>query len=383
MKYHLQCLVKANRDTKKIQQPEEKNFSFSHILSDLEITDILETELHKDTRDVVLNMNEIHEMYVNLLKANKFPVPDNPRYKVYLKQLMLDNIPNIHFSRPPDKTKPEQVLPTKLKDHMISSAITGEDLKEDLKVLLRAAKILRKDIATSSTWKFKGSFTDYKTPPLLKTFCKHAFQGTKSMKSACREDCINRSASVLAQHFVASYKTERQVSYETKNKDVSFWQHTEAPLTVGLALDIHTRSKCLVEKFVQLHLTISYRKVMEIESSMANAVLQQMHSNGEVSLPSWMIKDTFVWLALHNIDFLEATLSGMNTLHGTAVAMYRSATPDKSPMLPPVELDWVSKAQSLQDPVGCQILTCKKPEPTKRKTDCKISTTHPVINLKK
>ena len=50
-------------------------------------------------------------------------------------------------------------------------------------------------------------------------------------------------------------------------------------------------------------------------------------------------------------------------------------------MLPPVELDRLSKAQSLQDPVGCQILTCKKPGPTKRKTDCKISTKHHVIYL--
>ena len=111
MKYHLQCLVKANRDTKKIQQPEEKNVSFSHILSDLEITDILETELHKDTRDVVLNMNEIHEMYVNLLKANKFPVPDNPRYKVYLKQLMLDNIPIFILADPQTRQSQNRFSP--------------------------------------------------------------------------------------------------------------------------------------------------------------------------------------------------------------------------------------------------------------------------------
>jgi len=43
---------------------------------------------------------------------------------------------------------------------MISSARTADELKEDLKVLTRAAKIFCKDIATFLTWKVEGSFTD-------------------------------------------------------------------------------------------------------------------------------------------------------------------------------------------------------------------------------
>ena len=56
-------------------------------------------------------------------------------------------------------------------------------------------------------------------------------------------------------------------------------------------------------------------------------------------LPPWLVKDTFVWFALDNIDFLESTPSGMNTHHGTAIAVYQSAAPDKLPMISPIYID--------------------------------------------
>ena len=72
---------------------------------------------------------------------------------------------------------------------------------------------------------------------ILKTYCKHAMQGTKLVKSANKVDyqpqCIcayTTPCSIL--------KTDRQVTYETKDKDGPFRQHT-VPLTIGLDFDIH------------------------------------------------------------------------------------------------------------------------------------------------
>ena len=78
---------------------------------------------------------------------------------------------------------------------------------------------------------------------------------------------------------------------------------------------------------------------MEIETGIANAVLEKMDSLGAVFLPPWLVKDTFVWFALDNIKFLESTPFGMNTLHGTALAVYQSAAPDKLPMISPIYID--------------------------------------------
>ena len=104
---------------------------------------------------------------------------------------------------------------------------------------------------------------------------------------------MDQSASVLAQHFVGAYRSHRQVSYNTINVNEAFRQHCETPLSVGLALDVHknTRSKPLVEKLAGLELAVSYEKVMEIETGIANSVLEKMDSLGRLFLPPWLVKD--------------------------------------------------------------------------------------------
>ncbi|KAK6182330.1 hypothetical protein SNE40_010041 [Patella caerulea] len=277
-KYHLPCLSHAKREIERAKRQHPKDdIKFAQLVSDVEILDMVETEINKSTHESVLYMNDIEKCYVCLLEANGFTLPDYPRYKAYLKQLMLDNIPDVHFTRPLDKTKPEQVLSTKAKESLLAPGLVNDPskLREDVKVLLKAAKILRKDIANAPLWKFQGTFDNYEPPALLQLFCNHAIQGLHDVKTTSRAESMNQSASVLAQHFVCAYKTDRQVTYGTKHGNVAFKHRTETPLNVGLALDVHknTRSKCLVEKLGQLDLSVPYKKVMEIETDIANSVL--------------------------------------------------------------------------------------------------------------
>jgi len=72
---------------------------------------------------------------------------------MYIKDLVLANIPDVYFCRPPDQKKLEQVVSTNLKQHIILSAYTANELKEDgskSRLLRKAGIILCKDIATSS-----------------------------------------------------------------------------------------------------------------------------------------------------------------------------------------------------------------------------------------
>ena len=77
---------------------------------------------------------------------------------------------------------------------------------------------------------------------------------------------MNKSASVLAQHFECAYKSDQRITYEIKSVDVSFKNRTKTPLNVGLGLHVHknTRSKSLVPMLGQLDLAVPYKKVMEI-----------------------------------------------------------------------------------------------------------------------
>ena len=383
MKYHLACFVRIKRETESAEKSQlEPVDTINQLLSDLDIIDMVLNDLNNpEETPSVLNMNDIQDAYVQLLNKNEIPVPDNPRYKPYLKQLILDNIPDVHFSRSPDRTKPEQVMLTRQADMLIASALSVDDVRGDLQILLKAAKILRKDITESEPWKFQGSFKDFKPPVMLDAFCKHVVQGTHRVKTIIREESANQSASILAQHFIQAFKSDRQISYKPTNANSTFRHNFETPISVGLALDVHksTRSSILVDKLEKLDLAITYDKVMEIETGIANRVLMQMESMGGIYLPHWVEKNEFVWFAMDNIDFLEATPSGMNTLHGTAIAMYQTDAPGKSLFNSPVEINRSPGTTSLDHVIESKILSCPKPNPKKLKHECYLATLKPNI----
>ena len=55
---------------------------------------------------------------------------------------------------------------------------------KDLKTLINAASILRKDIERSPKWKFDGSFDEYCEPPLLLWFCKYMIKAAGKVNAA-------------------------------------------------------------------------------------------------------------------------------------------------------------------------------------------------------
>ena len=96
--------------------------------------------------------------------------------------------------------------------HILADALAKdtENVRKDVKMFLKTAKVLRKDIANATPWKFEGTFANYVPPTLLHLFCKHAIQGSHQVKSPSRIESINQSVSVLVQHFVCAYKSDRQ-----------------------------------------------------------------------------------------------------------------------------------------------------------------------------
>ena len=76
---HLQ--IQAKRDisiSNRAKMFETSNVHFGRVLSDLEIIEIVESELSNTTYtdNVFLDMNQIHVTYIDLLKANQSPVAE-------------------------------------------------------------------------------------------------------------------------------------------------------------------------------------------------------------------------------------------------------------------------------------------------------------------
>ena len=75
MKYHLACLVKANRKVNKKNKPASSNSSYCQVILDLEILEVIELQLNSNN-SIILNMNDIHTIYVNSLQENGFRVSE-------------------------------------------------------------------------------------------------------------------------------------------------------------------------------------------------------------------------------------------------------------------------------------------------------------------
>ena len=134
-------------------------------------------------------------------------------------------------------------------------------------------------------------------------------QGTEKIHTERRETSLSQSASIIAQHFVQVCKSDRQISHKPKNDECDFRYQSETPFSAGLALSIHkaTRSKSLITKLEEIDLSVSYLKVTEIETAIANAVKKQMDAMNRLCLPSWLVENKSTWFALDNTCFESDT----------------------------------------------------------------------------
>ena len=275
-----------------------------------------------------MDMNTVNAAYINIIKENKVEGVQND-YKKNLKSLISENIKDIHFNRPSDRTKPMQIFSTKTKVQILSEVakLNSHDQSSDIKIFLQEAKIIRNDISKNPNWKFTGSFDDYEPPPLTYFLCKHIIQGTRMIGTEQRGKDLERSASLLTQTVIQSFKSDRQVSYISSKDYGGFKSTRETPLPVALPLTIHrkTRSKRLVEDISACLEFDKYPRIMALETRIAAAVCKRISEKDGVYLLPFVVKSKPIYFATDNIDFCESTPDGTNTLHGTIITLYRES----------------------------------------------------------
>ena len=193
MKYHLSCFIKNQRIAQRPSNEYAEELNIINVMCDLEIIDVVKWSL-TDNEDTVLTMNDIQTAYLDILRENSIKIVEGKRYKPYLQQLIIDNIENVHFNKPNDITKSEQIFSKAAMKHSLSGSAKNKD---NLQVILDASKILRNEINTTHFWSFKGTFDDYEDPPLLLWFCRYLIQGHINVKNERKCEQVERSASII------------------------------------------------------------------------------------------------------------------------------------------------------------------------------------------
>ena len=83
----------------------------------------------------------------------------------------------------------------------IDIAERAKDDNSDLKMLMKSASIIRKEISAGTSWPFQGSFADYVVTQRLYTLIKWIIEGPQTDK---KQAVLQKSASNIAQHIVSA-----------------------------------------------------------------------------------------------------------------------------------------------------------------------------------
>ena len=124
--------------------------------------------------------------------------------------------------------------------------------------------------------------------------------------SGMRNEELVKTVDVACQFLVQNTRSDRQVNHQPKKNDL--FQHTfQTPLSIGLPLAIHSkvRDKNLVNNLSEVYIGSDYRRIIDLEKRVEQAVLQRMKETGGFCLPGFVKKGKNILFAINNIDLLE------------------------------------------------------------------------------
>ena len=314
--YHGKCFIIAERSC---QINESNSFAklYRH-LCDIEVVVYVKESLI--TSDTCLSMNEINDLYIESLQEKGIETIDGANHKKRLKNLILQNIPNVQFIEP---TKPRECQKVALKK-VVSKIVEQSNVSGfDIESVSGLSRVLRYEALDYRHWKFTGDFSTWKNPPVLEFFLKQIMIGPKhrQLKGVRKEDA-DKCVDVVCQMIVQNTKSDRQVNLKSERV---FKQPVETPLSVGVPLALHARFRDfhLVSNLSDVFIGNEYRHLIDFEKRVEFAVLERVASTGCYCIPDFVRRGVHLWFAIDNIDFLENTAYGQNTLHGTLLVLFQ------------------------------------------------------------
>ena len=367
MKYHLACLRRVERlndQLKKKNMASEGSGYLGHAIADIEIINVVQNAL-SDPSSIVLDMNIINTTYLNILEENLIETKTADNYKRHLKSLLKEHISDIEFVKAKRPNEPEKICSKSTLGVCIDIAEKAKDDTSDLTILMKGASIIRKEIAENASWTFKGSFADYTVPQRLYTFIKWIIEGFHSTVQTDRKQAVlHKSASNISQHIVSAFKSNRQVNYVSPKVEDTFKPTSETAFSLGVSLVMHqqTRKKSLVDIASRLGIGERYSRVLRLEAQLAHAVVKRLNECNRLYIPPFVVENKSVFFAIDNVDFLEDTPTGKDTLHGTAIVMYQKEVETDNRMVSPLEVEDIGTKQSLTDPIPFTLLPCQTPK---------------------
>lgn len=206
---------------------------------------------------------------------------------------------------------------------MLKNTLT--DYEADAVILAKAANIIRPDIFRSNEFHFNATFPpncqENSVPTTLKMLVSMLLYGPG----------VNSQNSLETQETLTISQTIIFNCKKTPTKCVVQRRHSmslESPLPLYIGLNVHTltRSKKLITQLHQKGLSVSYDRILQLESQLENAVCERAHKEGVVC-PSQLRHGLFTFGAIDNIDHNPSSATAKGSFHGTGISIFQQPLP--------------------------------------------------------
>ena len=327
--YHLNCFTNLKNKYRSHERKKEKCDKQNLTLSNVSIAFAELVAYIDDTRQnrvviPIFYLNYLSAMYKKrLAELNNIDIHQSNMHSGRLKTKLLKHFPDLKSEK-----KGKQCILIFSKDigPTIQHAINND---EDAVTLMKAAQIIRKDIF-SKAYEFSGSFEENcernAVPKSLNTLVRMILEGPNIENENhfnTKRDHISVTMSELLQfNTVKRSRAKDGIRHSTVR---------ESPLPIYLSMLIHakTRSRDLIDTMFNLGLCVSYDRLMNISTNLANSVCAQYHID-QVVCPPQLSKGVFTCGAVDNIDHNPSARTAFDSFHGTAITITQFPTSELS-----------------------------------------------------
>ena len=322
--YHKKCLtsfynrhrsfVRRNTQTSMLDEETLQNKATAFA----ELVTYIESFESDGGNENIFKLSDLNRMYINRLKELGTDASSNSSH---LKDKLLSTISALSEH----KSKYETVL--SFRKHVGNNLLAAKqsNSENDRLILMRAASIVRKDIFRTN-YQFRGSLLDDQYNDIsepLRFLVKLILSGNDISNETENARSTSDIVESLAQLLV--FNTLRR-----KRKDTAYQRHTTEretmlPLYLGLLVHGKTRKRDLVDILHERGLCISYNRVLQISSDIANSVITQFEESGVVC-PTFLKTNVFTTGNLDNIDHNTSSNTSKDSFHGTAISLTQHVT---------------------------------------------------------
>ena len=249
--------------------------------------------------------------------------PHSTRFKEYLLKLLPEWT---DFSQ----GKEVYISSNQKVGHLLADAHKSQSVNQDDALLLMHAAVVLQKCCLQRQEPFTGSFgPDSLTSPVpgqLRSFINILLQGPSILHEQNNDELQGqvhgraRVASAIAQQII--YNTCSGSHHTTTSANIHHNKDRETPFPLYLGLKLHGegRQKKQISNANAFGMSVSYKRVMEIKRSMAQAVVKQFVNDGVV-LPTNIHKDVFVTFDVDNLDSKNQSNFSQDEFHGTAISV--------------------------------------------------------------